>query len=455
MPRKFIDPKKATHFQLVHKPHDDPSYEDSKTAGVLVKTERVGNRRTKGWDESAILDETMKMDMHNPDDTAEPGLFDDEVEEEFDQDWIREMMAAPEGESDDEEEPDEYPRHEARRDIDHEFDALMRQEYAAHQMDMEEDDPRADGPLPVEAYVPALRELVDRQRQDHFSIAPTRERGHFMEGLAATGEEVFHEDQKGGKFLTVLRSKKDIDIEENWSEEEEEAREFAVRRLRRERELLAEQGREDEDIDAVAREKFEYIRVRQKPTDKWDCQTQLTTMSTLENRPQVIAVESKRIRLKRGVPVRTAQNRLTARALQRLGEEGAAPADTGDVDSQLRDLQCVQRTGALSEEEYSEARDKILRRAAGSRSDGEEGEDDEDVMGGDEESMITVYDTAAGRPKGEDKDQKRARKKAVREEARMKREAKKQLRTAYKAETIRARYLDPKAKQQKAQITLS
>lgn len=464
MPKRFIDPKKASHYQLVYKSVEDQTFKDENTQATLVKTERVGNRRARCPNEMNILREEMWMDMQTMDDSAEKNLFDDAEECDFDQDFIQQMMEAPEGEEEEEEEDGyEYPKHEkGDRDVDHEFEALMKHEYRQHQLEVEQDDPRADGLLPADAYVPAMQDFVQDQKPGQF-IPPKQERGQYLDRLEVTGEEIFHQNRKG-QFMTVLRSKKDYDIAEHWEEEQAAAKAHALDRLRQARlaggEALLETAGEgglapgDEGYDELARDGYEYIRVREKPTEKWDCQTILTTASTLYNHPTVIPTESKRIKMKRGVPV-CDQGRLTAKALTRLGEEGAvtdgvpniasaaAAAPGSDVSSQLADLQCVRRSGAISEEEYREAADRVMARAdAASR----------DL---DEDSLITVWDTAAGRPANETAEEKRARKKQAKEEARMKRMEKKDLKMAYRAENIRSRFVQPKANQQKAMLSLS
>jgi len=466
MPRKFIDPKKAQHFQLVFKSQEDPTYENDKTAGVLMKSARIGKRKVRTGYESRILDEDIKFNMHNEDDAVDPGLFDDEVEADFDQDFIEQMMMPGEGEEEeDEEEPDEYPRHEHSRDMDKDFDGLMKAEYRPAQMEVDEEDPRAEGALPAEAYVPAMQEVNVRQQLEKFSLIPREghKRPDLAGGLRATGEEVFHQDLQG-RFMTVLKSKKDVDIIENWEEEEAESRYVALEFVKaaNARGLDVAAGKE-EDYDETARDQYEYIRVRQKPEEKWDCNTVLSTLSTLENRPSVIPTESKRIKIVKGRPVFVDRTRLTAKALQRLEDEqpaespaveqAAEPAAApgSEVGSQLKDLECVRKTGALSEEEFQQAKERIIARSSAAGESADHAALAELDCG---ESMVTVYDTSAGRPKNEDPAQKKLRKQAARDEKAAKREQKKALKTAYKAETIKARYVAPQARQQRAQLSL-
>eukprot|EP00756_Hemistasia_phaeocysticola_P021843 Hpha_TRINITY_DN15798_c2_g13::TRINITY_DN15798_c2_g13_i1::g.40480::m.40480 len=468
MPRsKFIDPKKASHYQLVYKSHEDPSYEDEKTAGVLMKSARVGKRRVRTGYEKNILNEEVKFNMHGEDDAAglDLGLFDEEDEVDFGQDFIQQMMMPGEGEEDEEEELDDYPRHAPTRDIDQDFEGLLKGEYKAHQMEIEEEDPRAEGALPAEAYVPAMQELNTRQRLEKFALVTRGDakRPDLQGGLRTTGEEVFHEDAQGGRFMTVLQSKKDVDILQDWDETEEESKRqaLAIVRAANAKGYDIAARPDGEEYDEVGRDQYEYIRVRQKPQEKWDCQTLLTTLSTLENHPTVIPQESKRIKMRNGRPVVVDRTRLTAKALQRLGEDmptdarsPSRPGETSEVGSQLKDLECVRRSGALSEEEFRVAKDRIIARSASAAQDDAEAEAAAFAELDDGESMVTVYDTSAGRPKNEDPEQKKMRKQAAKDEKRAKREQKKALKTAYKAETIKARYVAPKAKQQKAQLSL-
>ena len=144
-------------------------------------------------------------------------------------------------------------------------------------MEIEDADPRADGPLPVDAYVPAFQEFAAGKLEGHFVEGRTdryRETGHFIQRLDATGEEVYHEREEG-KFYTVLVSKKDIDIVEDYHTGGSAARELCRQRLAVAEEKIIQSGDVEEKVD------YEVIKVKQVE-EKWDCQTVLTTMSTLE-----------------------------------------------------------------------------------------------------------------------------------------------------------------------------
>eukprot|EP01059_Diplonema_ambulator_P001664 TRINITY_DN1140_c0_g1_i1.p1 TRINITY_DN1140_c0_g1~~TRINITY_DN1140_c0_g1_i1.p1 ORF type:complete len:422 (+),score=139.31 TRINITY_DN1140_c0_g1_i1:110-1375(+) len=420
MGKGFIDSSKASTYKLVHKSHEDPTYEDDKTAGTLMHVEK-GSKRTKGYSENILREEmSYRYDMHNPDDTVEQGLFEDEVEEAFDQDWIRQMMEP--GEEEEEEELDEYPRHEnVDRDIDKEFAALMKSEYAAVDMDLEENDPRVEGLMSIDAYVPALQEFVAARKEGHFADGGKHE-GEFMKNLKATGEEVFHE-KEGGQFLTVLPSKKDVDFADDYEAGMEEAKKVVLERIQAEKKLRAEKGEEDEEEEVA----YEYVRVKDTHEDKWDCQTVLTTLSTLENHPTIIAAEKGRIKINPRTGTLVRQNKLTTKNLNTLGSASALEA--------LREGEAQQEGDSDESDAGSNVR-----------------EGDEESDG--EESLITVIDTTVKRNKNETADEKRERKKQLKAEKKEMRTAKKSLKTAYKAETLRQRWVDPAAKQQKAMLSL-
>ncbi|KAJ9461346.1 Protein LTV1-like protein [Diplonema papillatum] len=415
--KKFIDPKSASTYRLAYKSVEDPSYEDEKSATTLTHVSKRSNARAPGY-QGDVLNEDMRYayDMQNPNDDDVAGVFEDEAYEDFGQDFIRQMMQAPEEE---EEEVDmgEYPQHKAaKRDVDLEFAALMKDEYNVHDMELEEGDPRTEGPLPVDAYVPALQDFVQGQKQGHF--LQTEKHEGFVDRLQPTGEEIFHMNA-GGKFYTVLRSKKDIDLVEDYETGLDEAKQVALERLQYSEKQKLEAGEEEED-----ELKYEYVKIKE-PAKAFDCQTVLTSLSTLENHPTIIAAEKGRIKVtKKGVLLRT--NNLNMKNLEALGE--AKP---------LEQLLDDRKAGA----------------SADSEADQDAGSDAEKGSAG-EESFITIIDTTVGREKNETPEEKKARKQQIKQLKKESREAKKHMKTAYKAETIRQRVLDPISKQEKAQLSL-
>eukprot|EP01063_Lacrimia_lanifica_P040643 TRINITY_DN929_c0_g7_i1.p2 TRINITY_DN929_c0_g7~~TRINITY_DN929_c0_g7_i1.p2 ORF type:complete len:474 (+),score=262.47 TRINITY_DN929_c0_g7_i1:79-1422(+) len=444
---KFIDPKKASSYALVHKSVEDPTYEDDGTAMELVHKETRQNKRQRGGRRD-ILDEKMnyyEYDMNNPDDTVQDEkLFDDQEEAAFDQDFIQQMMDPASDEEEEEEELGDYPQHDApQRDVDKEFEALMKSEYKARDMELEEDDPRVEGLMPVDAVVPALQEFVAEQHDGHF-LKKDQDKQLFVDRLQATGEEVFHED-KNGRFYTVIQSKKNIDMQQSFQDGMDAAKKETLARIKAAEEL------EDQMVAAGLKEeapetKVEYVTIRAdqvRKEDRFDCQTILTTMSTLENHPGVIAAEKGRIRInpKSGKIIKP--NKLTAKALDALGEtsgvdkvkeqqqewEGPAVSDGGSDAPQLE----AAEEGAAAGVRFAE---------------------DLDDAGSVEESMITVIDTTVKRDKHETAEEKRARKQAVKEQKQMMRRSKKECKVVYKAETIRQRVVVPQAKQQQVQMSL-
>merc|ERR1719323_2338358 len=99
-------------------------------------------------------------------------------------------------------------------------------------------------------------------------------------------------------------------------------RERATRRqqLDREREVIRNVLLEDSDKE----EDLEIIRVEEKNYDKWDCESFLSTYSTLYNHPKIISEpRSNKIQLssKTGIPKNVLGRGLTAAALEQLDRE--------------------------------------------------------------------------------------------------------------------------------------
>ena len=99
-------------------------------------------------------------------------------------------------------------------------------------------------------------------------------------------------------------------------------REKATRRqqLDREREVIRNVLLEDSDKE----EDLEIIRVEEKNYDKWDCESFLSTYSTLYNHPKIISEpRSNKIQLssKTGIPKNVLGRGLTAAALEQLDRE--------------------------------------------------------------------------------------------------------------------------------------
>jgi protein LTV1 len=147
-----------------------------------------------------------------------------------------------------------------------------------------------------------------------------------------------------------------------------------------------------------------------KEVPQWDCETIVSTYSNLDNHPAVISAASTRpkIRLSRktGLPLSLSQT-------TRPGTRPAGPGAGG--------------LAIVSENVAGEATDSD----AGEASDGEASDD--------EFGFETVVDTAAKRDRTETKEEKRARKKAVKLERARRRAAKKSRTGAFKEEGKRMR----------------
>merc|ERR1719410_2863437 len=118
---------------------------------------------------------------------------------------------------------------------------------------------------------------------------------------------------------------------------EENAAEIATRRqqIEREREI-----QKMSQLDDGEHEVFEKIRVQDKE-DKWDCESILSTYSTLYNHPKLISEKNNKIQLssKTGIPKGVLGRGLTAGALRQL-DQGAEDMedDVISVKSKISEL---------------------------------------------------------------------------------------------------------------------
>ena len=292
---KFIDPKQASTYALVHRSVEDPNYEDETTARTLVHCDRNRTKR-EGGAQRDVLHEDMKnyeYDMQNPDDDINglnDELFDGEMAyEDFDQDFIQEMMDPDPNEEEIEVGPDDYEKHEIgtgmkMNDLDAEFSALMTSEYKARDMEIEENDPRTEGFMQVDAYVPIMQEFVQGYEKGHM-LEENRHHDRFVDRLQPTGEEVFHE-QGQGRFYTAIASKKDIDIVDDYHGGMDGARKIALDRLQHSEKVIEERimkGELPEDAEEnTADMEYEYVKLKFANEERVDCMTIHTTQSTLE-----------------------------------------------------------------------------------------------------------------------------------------------------------------------------
>jgi hypothetical protein len=164
-------------------------YLEEETGGVLVPASQVRHQHHRRRREPMIrFGEDMPDDCDEGRDlgvvhgAVDGRIFADEVEEEFDQDFIMQMMTGEGVEGEDvglleevapELADEQYPRHEERRAEEKQFDKMMR-EFLMDE-DIEEDDPRVHGALPVEEFYRPMQEFL----QDHAGYSMLHE-GEFV-----------------------------------------------------------------------------------------------------------------------------------------------------------------------------------------------------------------------------------------------------------------------------------
>eukprot|EP01012_Entosiphon_sulcatum_P027160 TRINITY_DN3273_c0_g1_i1.p1 TRINITY_DN3273_c0_g1~~TRINITY_DN3273_c0_g1_i1.p1 ORF type:complete len:436 (-),score=104.25 TRINITY_DN3273_c0_g1_i1:569-1876(-) len=414
MPRRFIDPKTAQNYKLVHKNYDDPEYETEDTKMTLVRREKLW--RTEA---GALFKDPALMDMHTADDTLEgekvneedgPDVFFEGAQwEEFDQDWIREMMIPGE---DDEEEVDEDfvpPKHsEEELRPTNDFERLFEQELAKFDMDygVEKDDPRTQGALDIADYEGALQEWEEDTKTYTFMNAseypqkeeapaaaaatdataatqpePEEEGSHFrLPSAEKLREMAFHADAKG-VFLTTLTSSKMSNIYAEYASGLRESNKLTKQLLQVNPDACL-MGEESLVQDPYA---------DQKPRmPEFDVETVLSTYSNLENHPHLIKETGARIKI-------------TQRGLPKV--EGQATS-----------------SGAEGKEEH------------GSDSD-TDSDDSETAHAAETQRLVDlVSQTSAGRPKDETPEERRQRKELVKLARKMRREQKRGLKDAFKVE---------------------
>ena len=461
--------------------YEDKDYEDAPKP-VLVPVEVKRRRKPKPmlmFGEDMPEDFANKRNMVMPDDTLEEGIFGDEVEEEFDQDWIKEMMNAPgEGEEDEELEElsdCEYPKHTERRALERNFDKMM--EDFDDDEDLDADDPRAQGALPATDYAPAMEEFV-REQAGELVLDPTQPARHkaLLGQLRQLADKnrVF-DSNTGGRFLTVLPSKDaraESDLldtkdgmkaltlalmEQGALDQDGHYDDAALRRLAlgKKPKKAGEEGSSDEDDDELPNGGLGGRRVLiSDKRDRVDCETVLSTYSNLYNHPNVLSAGTKKL---------TRPSRAEAAATAKLaGKPGSAAADANGVEdpdaAPADDIVLAQQRARKAAKDAPVANAPgvlTLNKAGlaavqGEFADGLEGSD----AGEEEEEEIDIK-ALSHRPKDEDPEMKKMRRALVKQHQRERRADKKAVRTAYKEAAIVRSGKAPKQAQDKATISLS
>lgn len=436
--------KKGVTFKLVQQSYEDKDYDESAPKSLLVPAaladQRFKKRRKQPlfvFDEDLPEDFSNRRNMLMADDTrpGEEHLFDDEVEEPFDEDFIHEMMYGEveddekdlfDDEDDTFEDEEAYPKHDVtQRAIDKQFTKMMREfEVDEDINDAEIDDPRTHGPLEVDQYMTALEEFVeDNAGYDRETAEPRKNKGLINQlKMMAHRNRIFDSNSDGVFVTTLLPDKVSrfmAEFKQQTDEIHRQAKESYEAKLRSREERAArgegldeqQEGGTDGPSEAAetaqaqgsdSEEEFEYVEIRAK--EKMDCETVLSTYSTLYNHPNIIAAARRKM------------NPETALALEMKRRRDAALKRDEVQDS--------------DEDEPAGAETRVQQLAE---------------LGID----VTV------RPKDESAEEKKLRRKLVKDMQRERREEKKNLKNAYKDATLTHQVIGPVAKQSRTQMSLT
>lgn len=525
--RRAKKPRAKVQFKVVQQSYEDKDYAD-KPKPVLVPVSALKPKKSRaplfrfGEDVPEDFSEKRNMLMVNDEeDDSElrangKVFFEDEVEEEFDNDFIKDMMfgtgaaAAAVGGDDDDDlfgegadgaagdadaEAAKYPKHDDLSGMLERQFAAMAKEFAQDE-DIEEEDPRVQGALDIKHYAAALEEFVEEHAGSSYtSELPMKHRGLINQMKFMTRENgIFDMDKDGkGYFVTTLLPDKARRVNEEFHEGVQELKELTADLLRRRRQEEEEaaarrQQRAAEGGDAGDSDKDEpddtppegkmFVTLKDKRMQH-DCETVLSTYTTLFNHPNIIAASKKKMKLPstgqlsqiakakekemEGVAKRKAKEAKAAAA-------GASPAEGGDVDVVHADP--VSSDGPVAsisapakpKSKKAPAAAAASKDVAGNNDDDdhdfdEEGEDEgDDFAGGSEGIMARAREMGIDltvRHKDESPEEKKLRRQLVKQLQRERREAKKQLKTVYKALAIETSTTLPQQKAQKRMTSLS
>lgn len=205
-----------------------------------------------------------------------------------------------------------YPKHETNtRAIDRQFTEMMKEFNAdARINEVDTVDLRTQGPLSVNKYLPALQEFVSERAGIDLETADLNKNRGLMHQLRILShrEGAFDVDpHEGGVYFPALPSEKQERFAENFMLETEQIREQAMARIRQREAAVAralKEGRTAEELDdltaagaaAVGEEEEQYEIVKLPPrakSQRLDCETVVSTMSTYYNQPNVIRPPAK------------------------------------------------------------------------------------------------------------------------------------------------------------------
>jgi hypothetical protein len=379
----------------------------------------------------------LRMNMRMLEDDAEEGIFEDEVEEDFGNDFIKQMMTGEGVEGYDEEEweeieEDQYPKHAERRPLEKQFDRMMDD----FDMDegIEEEDPRAHGALDVMDYAPALEEFI----QDHAGASyleaeqPARNRGLVNQFRHLAGEHRVFDSNAEGHFVTTLDSDKGARMGKYYHEDMNGLKQLTLQAIR--------DGQIDTaDILFTAEEEKlvpVQIKARANNGERLDCETVLTTYSNAYNNPSVIGGQTKKIKL----TIAAAKKAKAEQAAARAERHADAAKSAGKKSPAMGPIK-IGANGLAVPPPMAAAAAPVT-------------EEDELFADLPDEALPNMMDLST-RPKDESKEEKALRRALVKELQRERRSEKKSTKTAYKQAGIAHANIDQKQKMDKKVMSMS
>jgi hypothetical protein len=427
--------KPIGQYAVVHQ-----SYEDKDTAEgvkqvlvpVSTKTHRPLRKPVVRFGEDMDNEGAHRMNMQMVDDAVEDRIFEDEVEEDFDNVWIKQMMTGDgvEEEEFEEMEDQQYPVHTDKRPLERQFDRMMH-DFEMDE-DIEEEDPRAQGPLDIRDYAPALEQFV----MDHADVSynnpnePIHQKGLMNQMRMFAAKNRVFDSNADGHFVVALDADKGKRMNGYFFEDKEGLKQITLQRIR-------EGAIDTTDVLCRDEEDEPMVAVEVKAKDRVDCETVLTTYTNVYNHPTVIAGHNKKMKLTMAAAKRAKQQHAAEMASKEERHTDPAITSAGKKSPAMGPVKVVPRVFAAAASPAA-------------------GEPDEDDLFADlpDEALPTMMDLST-RPKDETKEEKALRRALVKEMQRERRAEKKETRMAYREAGTTHAAIDAKQKLDKKTMSMS
>ncbi|XP_078595272.1 protein LTV1 homolog [Branchiostoma floridae x Branchiostoma japonicum] len=409
MPRKkkkFIDNKNAVTFHLVHRSQRDPLQadedkpqhvlqevsasiekrrEEQRKYGVYFEDEYDYLQHLKEPGQAVLEPSVSKVNIKRAEDTNEPqpeetprlqlpaSVFPSEQEEDVGMlnkavplvgpqlDWDPDIVAALD---------EDFNYNDPDNMLEDDFISMA----TAAPQDEEEEDVDSDGEYPSdecemeseeEGSDEGLTYRTTKSRFTEYSITSSVMRRN--EGLTLLDDrfeklyEEYDDDEMGPldhEELTGTVQQDSLVLNNILQEYEKKKEESIIRRLDPEREGLEGEGEEDVSSESESEEEDLVKMVTEQPKEKWDCESILSTYSTLYNHPTVIKdppkpKKGKQIILsqKSGIPIGVLGGKgLTKKQLEELDNMDEEQESSEDEEESERRPTPARRKGETAEE---------------------------------------------------------------------------------------------------------